>query len=114
MDLSLWPATTLNESNDNKGSGAAAMNLDIITESKDNLLCNDLSDVIQILLSDMPCRNRVDIVVDNAGLEVRDPCDSCMYACLYPPRQFCCWFVCFPQLTAIIFFFQSSLLIALH
>ncbi len=106
MDLSLWPATTLNKPNDDKGSGAAAaaMNLDVITKSKDNLLCNDLSDVIQILLSDMPCRSRVDIIVDNAGFEVRDPWDSCMYTCLHPPRQFRCWFVCFPSLTVFFFF----------
>ncbi len=102
MDLSLWPATTSNKPIDNKGSGAPAMNLDVISKSKDNLLCDDLNDVIKLLLSDMPGRSRVDIVVDNAGFEVRNPWDSWMHACLHLPRQFCCLFVCFDCISIYI------------
>ncbi len=73
MDLSLWPATSSDCTNNKsyeKRSDAAVINLDV-TKSKENLLCDDLNDIVQILLSDMPCQQRrVDIVVDNAGFEV--------------------------------------------
>ncbi len=80
MDLSLWPATssdsTNNKSNDKSNdncdsSGFSVINLDAITKSKDKLLCDDLESVIHILLSDISCRRRVDIIVDNAGFEVQ-------------------------------------------
>ncbi len=76
MDLSLWPATSSSDcTNDKHRSDADVINLDVITKSKENLLCDDLNDVVQILLSDVPCqrRRRIDIVVDNAGFEVGGP-----------------------------------------